>query len=616
MERQGDQPLLRAVVQVTLDSPPRFVSRLDDSGAGRDELRLRLRARDRGADQVGERRQPGLDLLTRHRGREHSARVPAPEERQRLAPLPEPDPDHPPDVAVHDDRRADRRREPGRAHGLRDDPALLPDVLDPDRRAGLAHGRREARFLHRPTAADLEHRVVVRGHDLERVARARSGRRRRARRPGCEQPRRRPRRAALLGRPFRRERRDTPKRRLRIGQPPQLVSRVRIGDGDRSQFGEVAQTRLRSGCKRLARLPPTHISPHTAPSTTIGAATSDRIAESRTAVPARPPMTETSSMRTGRPEAMTDACSPGSSSGQRLPIGNIGASSEAMTVVDRSASIRSTEIASTSIAWTTARATAANRSLGDEPSATSVATCLKAPCSPASRRSAARADASATATETSSAKPSTQASASARECSCGRAQRTPHVTPSTDDGDVSDDPNGLKPSRGQRLPFGNAESPTDASTVVRSSESSRNSHALASRTRATSDTTVSKTASRSACCVISRVTRRSAACCSCSPTTTLVGGATRPPFSTRPAADSKRAASRSARRVAAAWPASTRRLGRESRSREAPVTMTPIEAGRAHAAVGDGAGAAPETLAAASSVSRSRSVRSCWLPSS
>jgi hypothetical protein len=51
MERQGDQPLLRAVVQVTLDSPPRFVSRLDDSGAGRDELRLRLRARDRGADQ-------------------------------------------------------------------------------------------------------------------------------------------------------------------------------------------------------------------------------------------------------------------------------------------------------------------------------------------------------------------------------------------------------------------------------------------------------------------------------------------------------------------------------------------------------------------------------------
>ena len=193
-----------------------------------------------------------------------------------------------------------------------------------------------------------------------------------------------------------------------------------------------------------ARLPPTHISPHTAPSTTIGAATSDPIAESRTAVPARPPRTETSSTRTGRPEAMTDACSPGSSSGQRLPIGNIGASSEAMTVVDRSASIRSTAIASTSIAWATARATAANRSLGDEPSATSVATCLKAPCSPASRRSAPRADASATATETSSAKLSTQASASARECSCGRAQRTPHVTPSTTTGDVSDDPSRLE----------------------------------------------------------------------------------------------------------------------------------------------------------------------------
>ena len=262
-----------------------------------------------------------------------------------------------------------------------------------------------------------------------------------------------------------------------------------------------------------------------------------------------------------------------------------------MTVVDRSASIRSTEIASTSIAWTTARATAANRSLGDEPSATSVATCLKAPCSPARRRSAARADASATATETSSAKPSTQASASARECSCGRAQRTPHVTPSTTTDDVSDDPNRLKPSRGQRLPFGNAESPTDASTVVRSSESSRNSHALASRTRATSDTTVSKTASRSACCAISRVTRRSAACCSCSPTTTLVGGATRPPSSTRPAADSnalRRVSSPRGSGVAGVHAT----LGGESRSREAPVTMTPIEAGRAHAAVGDGAGAA------------------------
>jgi hypothetical protein len=33
MERQGDQSLLRAIVQVTLDAPPRFVSRLDDSGA-------------------------------------------------------------------------------------------------------------------------------------------------------------------------------------------------------------------------------------------------------------------------------------------------------------------------------------------------------------------------------------------------------------------------------------------------------------------------------------------------------------------------------------------------------------------------------------------------------
>ena len=136
------------------------------------------------------------------------------------------------------------------------------------------------------------------------------------------------------------------------------------------------------------------------------------------------------------------------------------------------------------------------------------------------------------------------------------------LTPATTTGDVKDDPSRLKPSRGQRLPFGNAESPTDASTVVRSSESSRNSHALASRTRATSDTTVSKTASRSACRAISRVTRRSAPCCSCSPTTTLVGGATRPPSSTGPAADSN-ALRRVSSHRAAAWHA---KLERQRRS--------------------------------------------------
>ena len=106
----------------------------------------------------------------RHGGREHPARVPAGEARQGSAALPEPDPDHAPDVAVHDDRRADGRREPGCAHGLRDGPAPVGNVVDPDRRSGFAHGGREARILHRPAAADLEHRVVVRGHDLERVA--------------------------------------------------------------------------------------------------------------------------------------------------------------------------------------------------------------------------------------------------------------------------------------------------------------------------------------------------------------------------------------------------------------------------------------------------------------
>jgi hypothetical protein len=78
---------------------------------------------------------------------------------------------------------------------------------------------------------------------------------------------------------------------------------VRIGDGDRSQFGEVAQTRLRSGCKRLGALAPDpHQSPH-APSH------DDRRSDQRPdrRVPhggSRPPAEdETSSKRTGRPEA-------------------------------------------------------------------------------------------------------------------------------------------------------------------------------------------------------------------------------------------------------------------------------------------------------------------------
>jgi hypothetical protein len=103
----------------------------------------------------------------------------------------------------------------------------------------------------------------VRGHDLERVGRVvahdRDGDA--AEDPGelvgdrCEQ---------LVGRrAFGRERRDPTEGRLRVGQPPQLVPRMRVGDGHRSQLGEVAQPRLRGGGKGLGTLPADpHQPPH------------------------------------------------------------------------------------------------------------------------------------------------------------------------------------------------------------------------------------------------------------------------------------------------------------------------------------------------------------------
>jgi hypothetical protein len=54
LQRQRDQPLLGAVVQVALDAAPGLVGGGDDAGARGRQLGLRLGVRDRGGDQLGE----------------------------------------------------------------------------------------------------------------------------------------------------------------------------------------------------------------------------------------------------------------------------------------------------------------------------------------------------------------------------------------------------------------------------------------------------------------------------------------------------------------------------------------------------------------------------------
>src|ERR1700730_1120196 len=54
LERERDESLLRAVVQVTLDAAPGLVGGGDDPGAGRLQLSVRLGIGNRGRDELGE----------------------------------------------------------------------------------------------------------------------------------------------------------------------------------------------------------------------------------------------------------------------------------------------------------------------------------------------------------------------------------------------------------------------------------------------------------------------------------------------------------------------------------------------------------------------------------
>ena len=90
VERDGDQPLLRAVVQVALQPPALGVAGLDDARAGGGELLVRLGVGDRLRDQLGEVAEAPLGALGERRGRAG------------------PGGERPPQAAADEDRRRDR----------------------------------------------------------------------------------------------------------------------------------------------------------------------------------------------------------------------------------------------------------------------------------------------------------------------------------------------------------------------------------------------------------------------------------------------------------------------------------------------------------------------------
>ncbi len=63
LERQGHEPLLRAVVQVALDPPALLVARLHDAGARGAQILARLRIREGLCRKFGEVRDPLLGIL-------------------------------------------------------------------------------------------------------------------------------------------------------------------------------------------------------------------------------------------------------------------------------------------------------------------------------------------------------------------------------------------------------------------------------------------------------------------------------------------------------------------------------------------------------------------------
>ncbi len=177
LDRERDEPLLRAVVQVALQPPALVDARLEDAHPRGVDLRPRLGALQRQRHQLGEPRQAGLGVRPERADRRHQH--------------------EPPDPPARDDRRGDGRVEAVGAHQLRGAPAHVGVVLDPrglagagdDRGQPVAVGERDRR------ADDEAARVVLVGPapDRPRLPAVVADRRRRAHvAAAARPPRRRP----------------------------------------------------------------------------------------------------------------------------------------------------------------------------------------------------------------------------------------------------------------------------------------------------------------------------------------------------------------------------------------------------------------------------------------
>ena len=120
-QRQGDQPLLGAVVQVPLDPAAGLVAGRDNPGPGGGQLGLRLRVGDRGGDQLGEVGQPLFDV-GRRGGRAGIS-----------------DGHDAPQLALHADRYADSGAEPPPTGSVSEVARGVVVVVDPRCPARLKH---------------------------------------------------------------------------------------------------------------------------------------------------------------------------------------------------------------------------------------------------------------------------------------------------------------------------------------------------------------------------------------------------------------------------------------------------------------------------------------------
>jgi len=143
-ERGGHQALLRAVVQITLDAPPRGVGGLHQPSPRRRQRLARRGVLDSVRDELVE---GGHALLRAHRHRGRIGR-----RRRQRAP-------HPP---AEQDRPGGRRSDPEPAHQRRDDPTHLVEILDPHRPGRNQHAAENPPALFdRSSMADRHRRRLT-----------------------------------------------------------------------------------------------------------------------------------------------------------------------------------------------------------------------------------------------------------------------------------------------------------------------------------------------------------------------------------------------------------------------------------------------------------------------